>query len=68
MAASVPFLDSPATLKVGPGLLHPVAPVGPDHILTLMDAGPPDMLGTITDELAQGGYALGQVRREVRGA
>ena len=58
-------LDLPATLMDGPALIHPVALAGPDHTLTLVDAGLPGMLDAITAELAQAGYALGQVRRVV---
>ncbi|ALW89163.1 MBL fold metallo-hydrolase [Deinococcus actinosclerus] len=58
-------LDLPATLLDGPTLIHPVALAGPDHTLTLVDTGLPGMLEAITAELAQAGYALGQVRRVV---
>ncbi|WP_221088892.1 MBL fold metallo-hydrolase [Deinococcus aquaedulcis] len=49
----------------GPMLIHPVALVGPDDTLTLVDTGLPGVLEAVTAELAAAGYALGQVRRVV---
>lgn len=45
----VMVLDLSAALMVGPTLIRPVALVGPDHTLTLVDAGRPDMPGAAPD-------------------
>ncbi|GGK92300.1 MBL fold metallo-hydrolase [Deinococcus radiotolerans] len=58
-------LDLPVTLMDRPTVIHPVALAGPDHTLTLVDTGLPGQLEAITAELAQAGYALGQVRRVI---
>ncbi|WP_291429350.1 MBL fold metallo-hydrolase [Deinococcus sp.] len=58
-------LELPAILMGTPGVIHPVALVGPDHVLTLVDTGMPGMLGDMTRELGAAGFTLGQVRRVI---
>ncbi|UBV43572.1 MBL fold metallo-hydrolase [Deinococcus taeanensis] len=58
-------LNLTVSLMGGPGLIHPVALVGPDHTLTLVDTGTPGQLDGLIAELGEAGYALGQVRRVV---
>ncbi|MCD0163444.1 MBL fold metallo-hydrolase [Deinococcus sp. 6YEL10] len=58
-------LELPATLMGTPSVIHPVALVGPDHILTLVDTGLPGMLDAIISELHAADFTLGQVQRVI---
>ncbi|MFN4253339.1 MBL fold metallo-hydrolase, partial [Deinococcus sp.] len=58
-------LELPATLMGTPSVIYPVALVGPDHILTLVDTGLPGMLDAIIGELHAADFTLGQVRRVI---